>query len=308
MRSSIVFAAVVAWGLAEAAIAQNKVEIIEFSGTGKLVGVAPGTMVFVTPQGQRLQARFAKPGEMSVTLKTPKGPPLPIVAGPPTVDITGELSPEQIRPGLTVVLNCVLDANQKNVKPVAEVKVLDTKPENAGVHADGAPNDQGQPVLIKGIAKSFKGGELTISVPKGNSAPKGTIAVSVADDVKVTFESHNLAMAAAGSEVKVEGIQAGKGGEIAANTITVKLPAPAPRTGKKRPGKAPPNAPQEEPKAGEPKPDAAKPDAKKPDATKPGEAPAEEPKPADPKPAGPKPDGPKKRTKPGKVVPLIFGH
>lgn len=294
MRLPLVLAAVVAIALAKPAAAQNKVEIAEFSGTGKLVSVAPGTMVLVNAQGQRLQVKFAKAGEMSVTLKPPKGPPVPIVAGPPTVDITGELSPEQIRPGLTVVINCVLDANHKNVKPVAEVKVLDTKPENAGVLPDGGPNDEGQPVLVKGIAKSFKNGELTISVPKGDHSPKGTIALTVAEDAKITFESHNLAMAAAGSEVKVEGIQVGRTGDIGANTITVKLPTPAPRPGKKGRGKTPPNA---APKDGA-KESPAKPDGEKPDATKPGDAPKDD----------AKPDGEKKPRKPGKALPLIFGR
>jgi hypothetical protein len=269
----------------------QKIEVIEFSGSGKLVSFVPGSLVFVDAQGKKHQVKFAKTGEMQVTLKPPKGPPQPIVAGPPTIDIAGELAPEQIRPGLTVVLTCVLDANRKSAVPATEIKVQDAKADAAGVFPEGQPNDSGQPVLIKGIAKSFKKGELTISVPKGDLAPKGTVSVTVADDAKVTFESHNPAMAAPGSMVEVKGTQLGKGGEIAATTITIKLPAPPPRKEKKRSAKAPN---EKSPKAdGDKSPDAAA-EAEKPaeegDAEKPGE--------------GATPEGPKKRTKPGKLVPL----
>jgi hypothetical protein len=269
------FAVLIVAAAANVAVAQ-KIEVMEFSGSGKLVSFAPGSMVFVDAQGKKQQVRFAKPGEMQVSLKPPKGPPQPIVAGPPTIDISGEIAPEQIRPGLTVVVNCVLDSNHKTAQPVAEIKVQDAKPDAAGVFPEGEPKDEGQPVVIKGVAKSFKKGELTIAVPKGDMAPKGTVSVSVADDAKVTFESHNPAMAAPGSMVEVKGIQVGQGGEIGANTITIKLPAPAPRKEKKKPARAP--------NAKSPKGDAEKPNDAAPDEAA--------------------PESPKKRPKPGKLVPL----
>jgi hypothetical protein len=292
MRSLFALLAVAA--VANVAAAQ-KIEVMEFSGSGKLVSIAPGSMVFVDAQGKKQQVRFAKPGEMQVSLKPPKGPPQPIVAGPPTIDISGEIAPEQIRPGLTVVVNCVLDSNHKTAQPVAELKVQDTKPDAAGVFPEGEPKDDGQAVVIKGIAKSFKKGELTIAVPKGDMAPKGTVSITVADDAKATFESHNPAMAAAGSMVEVKGIQVGQGGEIGANTITIKLPTPAPRKEKKRPARAPNAKP---PKAEGDKPtekgDTEKSDTEEGDAEKPKEAAPDE----------AAPEGPKKRPKPGKLVPL----
>jgi hypothetical protein len=263
-----------------------QVQIQEFSGGGKLLGFAPGAMVYVTAQGQRQEVKFAKPGEMSVTLKPAKGPPQPVVAGPPTIDITGEMAADQIRPGFTVVIHCLLDAKGATTKPVEAIKVLDVRPDVPGINNDGSLQGDAQPVLIKGTAKSYKNGTLTIAVPKHNFAPKGTIALEIAESAKVTFESHNPAMAPVGAIVDVKGLQYGPGGEVAVREIKVTLAAPAAKKpAKKRPAK--PAAP------------GAKPE-KNPDAS--GDAPPKEDAPADEK-AQP-PSGRKKRSTPGKIVPL----
>ncbi|MEX2186567.1 MAG: hypothetical protein WD875_07225 [Pirellulales bacterium] len=184
---------------AHAQKAAQKIEVLEFNGTGKLLGFAAGSMAFVNAQGQQQLVKFAKPGEMSVTLKPAKGQPQGVVAGPPTVDITGQLAPEQIRPGFTVVLNCTLDAK--------------------------------------------------------------------------------------GAAVEVKGIQLGAGGEVAANSITIKLPTPAGRAAKVPPGKTAPgkDAPAEPPKDG-----------------------GQQPPKAEPKDGDAKPDGGEKHPKPGEVLPLSF--
>jgi hypothetical protein len=240
---SLAFAACLVLAAAPAAQAQKaaqQIELIEFSGSGKLIGFAAGSMAFVNAQGQQQLVKFAKPGEMSVTLKSAKGHQQGFVAGPPTLDITGQLAPEQIRAGFTVVINCTLDANGTAVKPVEAIKVIDERPDAAGIHADGEPNDQGQPVVIKGIAKAFKKGSLTVSVPKHDLAPKGLLTIAVAATADVSFESHNPARAPRGADVEVKGIQLGPGGEVGANSITIKLPTPAGRANIERPGKTAP--------------------------------------------------------------------
>lgn len=250
--------------LAAGSARSQKIDVLEYSGSGRLLGFAPGALVFVTAQGQRQEVKFAKPGEMSVQLKPAKGPPQGVVAGPPTIDISGQLAPEQIRPGFTVVFNCTLDAKGAAAKPVEAIKVLDVRPDGPGIHADGEAGDSGQPVLVKGIAKGFKKGSLTVSVPKHDLAPKGVLTVAVAESAEVTFESHNPALAPRGAEVEVKGIQMGQNGEVAANSIVIKLPTPAGKTPKKTPDKSKPGeAPRGEPRdgaGGKPRDGEAKPD------------------------------------------------
>jgi hypothetical protein len=260
---SLVLSVCVAFVAADAAHAQ-KIDVLEFSGSGRLLGFSAGSMAYVNAQGQRQEVKFAKAGEMSVTLKPAKGLPQPVVAGPPTVDITGQLAPEQIRAGLTVVFNCTLDSKGAAARPVEAVKVLDVRPDGPGIHADGEPSDAGQPVLVKGIAKGFKKGVLTVSVPKHDLAPKGVLTIAVADTADVSFESHNPRFATRGAEVEVKGFQMGPNGEVAVNSIAIKLPAPAGRTPKKSPDKANPAAsPDGKQQDGKPQDGDAKPDEPK---------------------------------------------
>ncbi len=294
---SLAFAACFVVCLADVANGQ-KIEALEFSGSGRLLGFAPGTMVYVTEQGQRQTVKFAKPGEMSVTLKPARGAAQSVVAGPPTVDISGVLAPEQIRAGFTVVFNCTLDGKGKAVNAVESIKVLDVRPDGPGIHADGGPKDDGQPVLIKGIAKGFKKGTLTVSVPKHDLAPKGVIAIAVAGDVEVTFESHNPALAPRGAAVEVKGIQLGPNGDVAVNSISITLPTVAGKATKKRPGKAAGDGAAQDgaSQGGGEKDGAAPPEDGAPDEAAPGGAKPDEPK-----------DEPKEPAKPRKILPLGYG-
>ncbi len=283
MRLFSVLAFAVVAASASFANAQN--QQLEFSGGGKLLGYTATTLTYVNAQGHKQEVKFPKAGEMSVTLKPAKGAPQAIVAGPPNVDVTGELAPEQIRPGFTVVINCSLDAKGAATKPVEAVKVLDVRPDSPGIHPEGQKEGDVQAVLIKGVAKSYKNGLLTVSVPKHEHAPKGTIALELAESVKVTFESDNPATATPGSTVEVKGFQYGANGEVAASEIKITLPPPVLKKPKKRPVK--PATPGTKPGAEEatPKDEATPP--------KDGDAPSDSP-----------PGGRKKRTTPGKVQPI----
>jgi hypothetical protein len=284
MRLLPVFAFAVVAAVANHATAQN--QQLEFSGGGRLLGYTATTLTYVNAQGHKQEVKFPKAGEMSVTLKPAKGAPQAIVAGPPNVDVTGELAPEQIRAGFTVVINCKLDAKGATAKPVEAVKVLDVKPDSPGIHPEGQMEGDTQAVLIKGIAKGYKNGVLTVSVPKGDLAPKGTIALELAESVKVTFESDNPATAMPGSTVEVKGFQYGVNGEVAASEIKITLPPPAVKKPKKRSVKPAPGAKPGEEEAA-PKDDATPP--------KDGDAPSE-----------PAPGGRKKPTTPGKVQPISW--
>lgn len=233
------------------------------------MGFAPGSMTFVNAQGQQQKVKFAKPGDKTVILKPAKGPPYAVSATALAIEVTGQLAPAQIRPGFTVVFNCTLDAKGTGVRPVESIKVLDARADGAGIQSDGQPTDGGQPVFVKGVVKGIKKGELTVAVPKHDLAPKGSITVTVADSAGVWFESRNPQRAAAGSEVKVTGIQVGAGGDVLADTILIKLPTPPGVTPKDSPfapadkpgGKGnenPQPSPDGKPNEGEAKPDAPK--------------------------------------------------
>jgi hypothetical protein len=292
MFRKIVWHALVAVSVSLAASAAQA-QLVDFTGEGKLAAASPTGLTLVMANGNRQDVKFTKAGEMSVTLKGAGGrAATSIVLGPPSIDITGEISPEQIRVGFVVSFSALLDADGKATAPIAEARMFDGKPNDVGLFPDGEPKGDAKPFLVKGVVKTAKSGKLVLRVPKGDGAPKGEVTATLDTGAKVTFQSNNLALAPLGAAVKVEGVQNGAGGEVGANTIHVQLPAPAASSRK------PSRSPRATPPKAEEKP------AEKP-APKPAEKPSGEKKEEKTEEAQPEaaPAGKRaRRTTPGKII------
>lgn len=209
-------------GLNAATANAQAVQATQFKGSGKVIAHTPGVLVVTLANGMRQEVRYCKPGESTVELSTKQK----INHAPVDVQVTGAMSPNQLRPGTGVKFRAGIDAQGNIGKAIDEIKTFQPRPQDPlGCVPDGEAKDDVTPYLVTATVLSYKKGTLTVNVAGKNIvAGKTRLSVKLADDLSVVFESQDLARVVPGSDVEIEGGQIGK--DVVAAKLIVTLATP----------------------------------------------------------------------------------
>jgi hypothetical protein len=179
-------------------------------------------------------------------------------AGPPHVEVIGEILPEQLQKGMFVRFSTSVRGVTRRtaVEPVKELEVFTPKPGIqmgllsdglAGGDADADKPDAATRHLVVGAITNVRRGSITVEFPGTNI--KGSVTAKVAEDAKIKVKINPPftqlgAYARVGSEISAEGIQrvgARPPVKLLATNVQIKLPPPVRPEDKiaRRPGTPP---------------------------------------------------------------------